>query len=173
MTTHVTIEDQIRHTLHTVAETVTEAADTQPAPASAPDRTRRRRWGTWSLIGGAVAVPVLLAAGAYVQQGPEYVDQIPADTIIVKGDIDGDRYLLVENRRTYHRCGEPVPGVELVEEDENLLGSEWNTVGEMYGEGAATARPTPVGTSRTPPCSTTEAPRSVTPSCGCGRSTPP
>jgi hypothetical protein len=133
-TTHDSMEDQIRHTLHTVAQTVTETTQPPAAPGSVPDRTRGSRRRKWALIAGAgaVAVPLTLAAAAYVQSGREYVDTIPANTIIVEGEIDGDRYLLVETRRT--ECGEPVTGVELVEEDENLLGSEWNTIGEQYGE---------------------------------------
>lgn len=129
-TTHDSMEDQIRHTLHTVAQTVTETSQ----PQAAPNRTRGSRRRKWSLIAGAgaVAIPLTLAAAAYVKTGPEYVDTIPANTIIVEGEIDGDRYLLVETRRTH--CGESVTGVELVEEDENLLGSEWNTIGEQYGE---------------------------------------
>jgi hypothetical protein len=75
---------------------------------------------------------VVLAAGAYVRSGPEYVDTIPASTIVAEGEVGGDRYLLVESRRS--ECDKPVTGVELVEEDENLLGSEWNTIGSRYGE---------------------------------------
>jgi hypothetical protein len=133
-TTHDAMEDQIRHTLHTVAQTVTETTQPQAASGAVPNRTRGSRRRKWALIAGAgaLAVPVTLTATAYVQSGPEYVDTIPASTIIVEGEVDGDRYLLVETRRT--RCGEPVTGVELVEEDENLLGSEWNTIGEEYGE---------------------------------------
>ncbi|MGH3363022.1 MAG: hypothetical protein ACRDOM_11245 [Nocardioides sp.] len=131
MTPRDPLEDQIRHTLHTVAQTVTEI----PPPGAAPietGRTRGTRRRTLALIAGAIAVPVTLAAAAYVRSGPEYVDTIPPETIILAGEVDGDRYLLVESRRTM--CGEPVTGVELVEEDENLLGSEWNTIGEEYGE---------------------------------------
>jgi hypothetical protein len=133
-TTHDSLENQIRHTLHTVAQTVTETTHPQAAPRAVPARTRGGRRRKWSLIAGAgaVTVPLTLAAAVYIQTGPEYVDTIPANTIIAQGEIDGDRYLLVETRRT--ECGEPVTGVELVEEDENLLGSEWNTIGEQYGE---------------------------------------
>ena len=49
------------------------------------------------------------------------------------GSVDGSRYLLVESDRT-NECGDPVTGVELVEERKNLLGSEWNTSGHEYGE---------------------------------------
>lgn len=135
--TRDSMEDQIRRTLHTVAHTVTDTTEPQAAPGLGPSRNRGHRRRTWSLVAGgcAVAVPLTLAAAAFVRTGPEYVDTIPADTIIVRGEIDGDRYLLVETRRT--ACGEPVTGVELVEEDENLLGSEWNTIGEEYGDRSA------------------------------------
>jgi hypothetical protein len=123
MNVEATLEDRVRHTLHAVAATVSE----DPLP-----RRSRRRRRTWGIVGGALVVPVLLAAGAYVRSGPEYVDTIPPSTIIAQGEVGGDRYLLVESRRT--ECGKPVTGVELVEEDENLLGSEWNTIGSRYGE---------------------------------------
>lgn len=128
------LEDQVRYTLHTVAQTVTEASLSQAAPCVVQDRTRGGRRRRWSLVvvAGAVAIPLTLAGAALVRSGPEYVDTIPANTIIVEGEIDGAGYLLVETRRT--ECGEPVTGVELVEESENLLGSEWNTMGEQYGE---------------------------------------
>ena len=123
MNVDTALEKRIRQTLDAVAETVSLDAPLVPS------RPRRR---TWAVVGGAVAVPVLLAAGAYVRSGPEYVDTIPPSSIIVEGDVGGDHYLLVESRRA--ECGKPVTGVELVEEDENLLGSEWNTIGSRYGE---------------------------------------
>jgi hypothetical protein len=123
MNADVSLEDRIRQTLQAVADTVTEDALVQ---------RRRPRRRTWAVVGAAVTVPVLLAAGAYVRSGPEYVDTIPPSTIVAEGEVGGDRYLLVESRRT--ECGKPVTGVELVEEDENLLGSEWNTIGSRYGE---------------------------------------
>ena len=130
-TTHDPLEEQIRHTLHTVAQTVTEGARPQAMPTAVPKRSGRRR--KWSIFvgAGAIAIPLTMAAAAYVHRGPEYVDTIPASTIIVRGEVDGDRYLLVETRRN---CGEPATGVELVEEDENILGSEWNTTGAQYGD---------------------------------------
>lgn len=128
------LEARLRRDLTAVAATVSEIVpDREPASAPARRRTSRRRIGIFL---GAAAVPVVLAAGAYLNQGPEYVDTIPPETIIVEGTLDGSRYLLVESRRT-DECGDPVAGVELVEEDENLLGSEWNTVGETYGQPAA------------------------------------
>ncbi|HWJ65089.1 MAG TPA: hypothetical protein VNT31_00285 [Nocardioides sp.] len=125
------VADRVRHALATVAGTIDEA-DLAPRGLPAPGpRRRRRRWAL-AAGGGLVVVPAALAAGAYLQQGPEYVDQIPRSSIIVEGEADGDRYLLVESRRE-DACGRPVAGVELVEEDENLIGSEWNTTGSTYG----------------------------------------
>ncbi len=125
------IEQRVRHTLHSVAETVTEdafATTTQPTVARRSHRRRRIALGV-----GAVAVPLALAASAFVHEGPEYVDTIAPERIVMTGSVDGSRYLLVESDRT-GECGEPVTGVELVEEKENLLGSEWNTQGYEYGE---------------------------------------
>lgn len=123
------IEQRLRHDLHTVADTLTEDAF-----ATAPQRERRpRRNRRLALSVGALAVPLALAAGAYVQDGPEYVDTIAAERIVATGSVDGSRYLLIESDRT-DACGQPVTGVELVEERKNLLGSEWNTTGYEYGE---------------------------------------
>jgi hypothetical protein len=128
--TDLQLDQHLRHVLQTVADTVTPEQSTAPAgrPSGRPDH-RRRRIG---LVIGAAAVPVALAAGALLNSGPEYVDQIPRESIIVEGSVNGSEYLLVETRRT--ACGQPVKGVELVEENENLLGSEWNTIGAQYGE---------------------------------------
>ena len=128
--TDLELDQHLRHVLQTVANTVTAEQSTAPAgrPNGRPDH-RRRRIG---LFIGAASIPVALAAGAFLKAGPEYVDQIPRESIIVEGSVGGSEYLLVETRRT--ACGQPVKGVELVEEKENLLGSEWNTIGSEYGE---------------------------------------
>lgn len=128
--TDLQLDQHLRHVLQTVANTVTPEQSTAPAgrPNGRPDH-RRRRIG---LVIGTAAIPVALAAGAFLKSGPEYVDQIPRESIIVEGSVGGSEYLLVETRRT--ACGQPAKGVELVEESENLLGSEWNTMGAEYGE---------------------------------------
>lgn len=123
-----TVEQRLRRTLQVVAGAVTDGAPPRTADTRSPRRRRRMAFGA-----GAVVVPVALAAGAVVRQGPEYVDTIPPERIVMTGSVDGDRYLLVESDRV-GECGERVTGVELVEEDENLFGSEWNTTGYEYGE---------------------------------------
>lgn len=128
--TDAQLDQHLRHVLQTVANTVTAEENHVTAPASRRRTSHHRRRA--GLIIGAAAIPVALAAAAVIRSGPEYVDQIPRDTIIVTGSVDGSEYLLVETRRT--ACGKPVQGVELVEEFENLLGSEWNTIGVEYGE---------------------------------------
>ncbi|KRF00112.1 hypothetical protein ASG88_12030 [Nocardioides sp. Soil777] len=125
------LEQRLRSSLRTVADALTEDALATP-PTRAPARPSRR--GRRVALGvAALAVPVALAAGAFVQQGPEYVDTIAPERIVMTGSVDGSSYLLVESDRT-DACGRPVTGVELVEERENLLGSEWNTSGYEYGE---------------------------------------
>lgn len=125
------LEHRLRSSLRTVADTVThETLATSPPRARARTSRHGRRV---ALVVTALAVPAALAAGAFVQQGPEYVDTIAPERIVMTGSVDGSRYLLVESDRT-DACGRPVTGVELVEERENLLGSEWNTSGYEYGE---------------------------------------
>jgi hypothetical protein len=125
------VEQRIRRALSSVAATLTEDSVESSTP---PRRSRRssRRWRIGLGI-GAVAIPIALAAGAFYKSGPEYVDTIPPNDIIVAGSVDGSRYLLIQKQRT-DNCGQPVTTVELLEEKENLLGSEWNTVGNEYGE---------------------------------------
>lgn len=125
------LEDRLRRSLHTVAESLPDDAF---APAAPPRPGAPRRRGRRLAIGaGALAIPVALAAGALVRTGPEYVDRIEPERIVMSGSVDGSRYLLVETERT-NECDEPVLGVELVEESKNIIGSEWNTSGYQYGQ---------------------------------------
>jgi hypothetical protein len=125
------VETRLRHDLSVVANTLEmeHFATSGRQAGSANPRTKRRL----ALGVGALAVPLALAAGAFVQEGPEYVDTIAPDRIVATGSVDGSRYLLVESDGS-DACGNPTTGVELVEESENLLGSEWNTSGYEYGE---------------------------------------
>ena len=126
-----TVEQRVRHTLHSVAETVTEDAFATTTRTTVTRKSHRRR--RIALGVGALAIPMAMAASAFVHEGPEYVDTIPQERVVMSGSVEGSRYLLIESDRT-DECGQPVTGVELVEERENLLGSEWNTSGYEYGE---------------------------------------
>ena len=126
------VEQRVRIALNTVAGTVTEerfATPPGPTVGRKPSRKRRIALGVSALT----LIPVGFAAAAVVNQGPEYVDTISPERIVMTGSVDGSRYLLVETERT-DECGQPVTGVELVEEKENLIGSEWNTSAYEYGE---------------------------------------
>lgn len=127
------IERRIRQSLHHVAGTVTEAS--LAAVHRNEDRGKARRKRGIALAAGALTlIPAGFASAALVNTpDDEYVNPIPRSQIVMEGDVDGSRYLLIESRRT-GECGEPVTGVELFEESENPVGSEWNTTGYAYGE---------------------------------------
>jgi hypothetical protein len=119
------LDEHLRRTLRAVASTIKEA----PLTATQKPRSRRRVF-----VGlGAVVVAVPLAAAAIIGIGPEYVNKIPPDGVIVAGSIDGNRYWMVEAFHT-DDCGSVEPGVEIVIEDSNIFGREWNTIGHSYGE---------------------------------------
>ena len=120
------LDQHLRRTLQAIAATVDEQT-----PAASRSRRCRARPVIVGLAAVAVAVP--LAAAAVVGLGPEYVDTMPPDDVVVAGDVDGRRYWLVQSFHT-DACGLPVPGVELVLEESNLIGREWNTAGISYGE---------------------------------------
>ncbi len=127
-TKHLTepeLDQHLRRTLQAVAATI------DGEPTAAP---KRRRLGRRTMVGlGAVTIAVPMAAGAFYGVGSEYVDKIPPDNVIVAGSIDENRYWLVESSST-DDCGNPEPGAELVVEDRNILGREWNTLGITYGD---------------------------------------
>jgi hypothetical protein len=119
------LDHHLRTTLTAVAATVRAEESTSPAA-----RHRRRR----IMVGlGALAIAAPVAASAVIGIGPEYVDKIPPDNVIVAGSVDGNRYWMVEMTRKVG-CEQPPPGVEFIIEDSNVLGREWNTSGAAYGE---------------------------------------
>jgi hypothetical protein len=134
------LEQHLRRTLAAVAATVqdTPADDSAPMP---PTSRRRRRL----LVGAGVTVAAIpLAAAAVVRFGPEYVDRLPPADPVVTGSLDGARYWVVDGREL-PRCEGFPSGVELVVEEHNVVGQEWNTVGAFFGEptrdGCAPRRP--------------------------------
>jgi hypothetical protein len=125
------LDEHLRRTLRAVALTVQEpsAGDS----ASSPRSRRRRRL----LVGaGVTLVAVPLAAAAVVRLGPEYVDRIPPEDPIISGTLDGERYWVVDGRET-PRCEGSPSGIELIVEEHNLVGREWNTTGAFFGRPTA------------------------------------
>lgn len=119
------LDEHLRRTLRAVAATVGE-----PVTPARKRRPARRR----ALVGlGAAAIALPLAAGAILGIGPEYVDDLPPDHVVMAGRVDGTRYWMVESFHT-DNCGDPATGVEIVAEDANILGREWSTVGVTYGD---------------------------------------
>jgi hypothetical protein len=122
-------EQRLRHDLKVLADSLSG----EPVTDAEPSRMRRRKRLVAVTVGLAVvAVPAVAAARA-LNDGREFVDAIAPNRIVVEGSVDGSRYLLIETDRT-DECGNPVTGVELVEERKNLFGAEWNTTGYQYGE---------------------------------------
>jgi hypothetical protein len=134
------LDARLRRTLAQVAMTIgdtTLGAGTPPAASLAPaGRPRRRRWRSKPVLIGVALAAILLAGFAYVQLGPEHVTEqmlvrLRQDALVT-GGVEPNRYWLVPAFHT--ECGQPMPGVELVEESTNWIGGEWSTTGIAYGE---------------------------------------
>lgn len=126
------LDEHLRRTLAAVAATVQEGSADGSVPVPPHSRRRQRL-----LVGagGAIAA-ILLAAAAVVRFGPEYVDEIPPANPIVSGHLDGERYWVVDGRQIPHCEGFP-SGVELIAEEDNVVGQEWDTGGSFFGEPTA------------------------------------
>jgi hypothetical protein len=135
------LDARLRRTLHAVASTITDAAAPVDIEAkqhlraqsasmvrTRRDRRKRRRW----LAIGLAATVAPLAAFTTLAIGPEYVNEIPPKDAFITGVQDGERYWLVPS---FHQdsCGRTF-GVELLMENNNIIGKEWNTAGTTYGE---------------------------------------
>jgi hypothetical protein len=126
------LDRHLRRTLAAVAATVREAPADHPVPV--PIRSRRRRR---LLVGAGLTIAAIpLAAAAVVRFGPEYVDRIPPANPILSGSLDGERYWVVDGREI-PRCKGAPSGIELIAEEHNVVGQEWNTVGAFFGEPTA------------------------------------
>lgn len=128
MTIDTELDQRLRRTFSAVAATV----DTDPVPWAVQPQRRRRRW----VIGAGIAVvAVPLAAAATIGFGPEHVDRIPPENPLLSGTLDGERYWVVDAFHT-DTCDRPMDGVELLIQESNIVGQEWNTVGyQPSGDG--------------------------------------
>ncbi len=131
------LEARLRRTLSQVAATIDDpgtplvVAPSREVRALA-DQRRARRWRRRATAIGLALVAAPVAAFAYGQLGPEFVDQLPPRHVLLEGTAGAHRYWLVPAFHT-DACG-PRPGVELVSEPENRIGEYWNTLGVLYGE---------------------------------------
>ena len=116
---------QIRATLTAVADTAERAPSKRRA-------TRRARRIVAGVVGASIVAGATLAAVSF-GSGEEYVDRLPPDHVIASGEVGRDQYWLVESFH-HGRCGNRIPGVELVVESRNLRGQEWSTTGDTYGD---------------------------------------
>jgi hypothetical protein len=122
------LDRRLRHTLHTVAAAMPECT-TAPEKAAGG---RARGHSRWRLALALTALVVPLTAAGYAL-GSEYVDQLPPKNPLLSGDAHGERYWMIPGRVS-DACGQPVSSVELVVEDENTVGKEWDTMGIGYGD---------------------------------------
>ena len=130
MKTDLELDRHLRRTFAAVAATVTDEPTRAPAPTT---KNRKRRL----LIAGGVSIAAIpLAAAAVVGFGPEYVDEIPPPNPMISGSIDGERYWVVDSR-VPDRCEGSPSGIELIAEENNIIGQEWNTSGAFFGEPTA------------------------------------
>lgn len=135
------LDQHLRRTLAAIAASVQEGPAHDSVPAAGPSRRRRR-----VLIGAGVTIAAIpLAAAAVVRFGPEYVDRVPPANPIISGSLDGERYWVVDGReiprvvdgREIPRCEGSPSGIEVLAEQDNIVGQEWNTVGYFFGEPTA------------------------------------
>jgi hypothetical protein len=122
------LAQHLRRTFDAVAASVTE-----DPPTDAAQSTRRSRRHRPLIVGAGTAIAAIpLAAAAVVGFGPEHVDRIPPADPIVSGSVDGERYWVVDGRDV-PRCEGHPSGIEMVVEENNIVGQEWNTVGYFFG----------------------------------------
>lgn len=123
------LDQHLRRTLAAVADTVQEGPTASPAQSPRKPRRRRRL-----IVGtGAAIAAIPLAAAAVVGFGPEHVDRLPPANPIVTGSLDSERYWVVDGR-DIPRCEGHPSGIEVIAEDSNIMGQEWNTFGYFFGE---------------------------------------
>jgi hypothetical protein len=126
------LDQHLRRALAAVAATVTEVPTTNATQAARRPRRHRRL-----IVGAGTAIAAIpLAAAAVVGFGSEHVDRIPPADPIVGGSVDGQRYWVVDGR-DIPRCEGHPSGIEVIAEESNIVGQEWNTFGYLFGQPTA------------------------------------
>jgi hypothetical protein len=137
------LDARLRETLSRVAMTIGDTApgpDTSPTvPLASAGRPRMRRWRPMMILIGVVLAAVPLAGFAYDHFWPDTVTEQTLGRLqkdaLVSGGAEPNRYWVVPAFHT-DACGQPMPGVELVDESANRVGAEWSTGGVAYGQPA-------------------------------------
>lgn len=129
------VEAHLRRTLQVVATSVRVPAAPAERSAEGRGRSHRRRRGRTVVAAVAVAVSVGGLA-AWNSRGPGEIERIPTEAALMSATTDGYDWWLIPAAAIGHtsRCGDPMPGVEVVSADSNKPGLEWNTMGIAYGE---------------------------------------
>jgi hypothetical protein len=136
------LDARLRRTLSQVASTIGDAPRASGAALAAGTRAAAgrppgRRWRPKLVAIGVLLAAVPLAGFAYLQLGPEHVTKHKLAQLqqgaLAAGGSEPNRYWLVASFHT-DSCGRPMPGVELVAESANQVGTEWSTGGIFYGE---------------------------------------
>jgi hypothetical protein len=150
------LDARLRRTLSQVALTIGDTTPGSAAPlaAAAPaaaGRPARRRWRPRLVAIGVALAAVPLAGFAYLQFGPEHVTEQRLVQLqqgaLAAGGAKPNRYWLVASFHT-DSCGRPMPGVELVAESANQVGTEWSTAVVAYGEPISSRTNGPVADAR-------------------------
>lgn len=132
------LDAHLRRTLTTVAATIT---DTTRATAGASRPRRRRR--AVRIAGVAAIATAALTAVAWNKFDEGEISRIPVEAAVLMGSADGFDWWLIPSAAIEghtNPCGVPMPGVEVVSDDANKPGLEWNTGGVAYGEPSGIAK---------------------------------
>lgn len=132
------LDAHLRRTLTTVAATITDTT----RDASGTSQLRRRRRAV-SIASVAAIATAALASVAWNKFDEGEIDRIPVEAAVLTGSADGFDWWLIPSAAIEghtNPCGVPMPGVEVVSDDANKPGLEWNTGGVAYGEPVGIAK---------------------------------
>ncbi len=132
------LDAHLRRTLATVAATITDTTR-DPSGTSRPGRRRR----AVSIASVAAIATAALVSVAWNKFDEGEIDRIPVEAAVLSGTADGVDWWLIPSAAIEghtNPCGVPMPGVEVISDDANKPGLEWNTGGVAYGEPSGIAK---------------------------------
>lgn len=116
--------DRLRHTFHTVSDTLDGAEDTP---------LTKMRWRRTAAI-GLVGLAAVGGAAAFVAQNDDAIVQLPVEQALMSGEASSGDWWLFPATAVVDSCEGEMPGVILVPEETNRPGQELNAGGLAYGE---------------------------------------